>query len=273
MTSPAAARSPAVRAAPVGPPGRAGDPATSAAADAGAVPALGEGPGDRECRRVAADAGCAARPLTGPAVASSGRTTVNAEPSPGAGSTLASPPKVRARLATMNRPRPEPPSRLDDGAPVEAVEDPLGLIGWHARHRGPGPPAPPGRPSAATRISTGVPGGVWARAFPTRLCTSCSSRRTVDRAPGPDRRRPGRWSGCRRSSGRRTTTSATTAARSTRVGSGIGPSPSRARTARSPDQQAHPGRLLLDPGQRPVPGGLRRAGRPCEAARRSPGSR
>ena len=52
------------------------------------------------------------RPVSEPA--SSGRATMNAQPAPGAESTETSPPKDRARLATMNRPRPDPWPRPAD---------------------------------------------------------------------------------------------------------------------------------------------------------------
>ena len=99
-------------------------------------------------------------------------------PSPGAVRSSTRPPWAVTSEHTIARPRPAPLAPRPGCATRRrgrSGRTPARLSGGHARAGSP-PPGPPSAPSVPTPMRTGVPGGVWATALPTRLVTTCRSR-------------------------------------------------------------------------------------------------
>ena len=207
---------------------------------------------------------CSGRRLSGEAVgpapvsaaapgALCGRRTVTVSPLPGAEAAKTVPPWAATMAATMERPRPLPPRRAGPGRvdPVEALEDPPGLVGRHA-----GPSSRTSisawSPASSTRTVVVVPAGVWARTLASRLSTTWRSR-----SLSPSPRRVGRPRTARATPGRRRSPCAPPQ----RPGPPARPAPSPSaplveagQGEEVVDQAVHAGRLGPDARRRPAAG-------------------
>ena len=99
-----------------------------------------------------------------------GRVTANTAPPPSASRTSTVPPWESATARTIDSPRPLPDRGLAALA-GEALEHPLAQVRRARRGRGRRPRARRSSPARRTETTTGVPGGVWRKAFSIRLST------------------------------------------------------------------------------------------------------
>ena len=153
----------------------------------------------------------------------------------------------------MNRPSPEPPSSRSTVATVEAVEHVTGLVGAHPRAVVPHLQDGLGPVHGHADLHRGARRGVG-QGVADQVVDHLLQPGVVARHRHLGRRRAARWAGWRRASWRRPPPRRPPRPRSTRCRAGTGPSPSRARTARSPTSTPIRAASLLDAGQGPIPG-------------------